>query len=42
MTTQSKNNNLDYLTDPIFRNINRLFVRLFKKSNDDPMTRFLW
>ena len=35
-TTQTKNNNLDYLTDPTFRNINRLFVLSFKNSNDDP------
>ena len=26
ITTQPKNNNLDYLIDPTFRNINRLFV----------------
>ena len=25
IATQSKNNNLDYLIDPTFRNINRLF-----------------
>ena len=35
-TTQQKNNNLDYLIDPIFRNINRLFVLSFKNGNDDP------
>ena len=29
-TTQPKNNNLDYLIDPTFRNINRLFVLSFK------------
>ena len=34
ITTQRKNNNLDYLTDPIFRNINRLFVLLIKNRND--------
>ena len=33
--TQTKNNNLDYLTDPTFRNINRLFVLSFKNGNDD-------
>ena len=27
ITTQTKNNNLDYLIDPIFRNINRLYFR---------------
>ena len=26
ITAQPKNNNLDYLIDPTFRNINRLFV----------------
>ena len=34
ITTQRKNNNLDYLIDPIFRNINRLFVLLIKNRND--------
>ena len=36
ITTQTKSNNLDYLIDPIFRNINRLFVISFKNGNDDP------
>ena len=36
ITTQPKNNNLDYLIDPTFRNINRLFVLLFKNSHNDP------
>ena len=36
ITTQSKNNNLDYLIDPTFRNINRLFVLSFKNGDDDP------
>ena len=34
---QPKNNSLYYLIDPIFRNINRLFVLSFKNRNDDPM-----
>ena len=34
-TTQTKDNNLDYLIDPKFRNINRLFVLSFKNDNDD-------
>ena len=34
--TQLQNNNLYYLIDPNFRNINRLFVLLFKNGNDDP------
>ena len=34
--TQPKNNNLDYLINPTFRNINRLFVLSFKNGNNDP------
>ena len=36
ITIQKTANNLDYLTDPTFRNINRLFVLSFKNGNDDP------
>ena len=36
ITTQTKNNNLDYLIHPILRNINRLFVLSFKYGDDDP------
>ena len=36
ITTQPKNNNLDYLIDPTLRNINRLFVLSFKNGNNDP------
>ena len=36
ITTQTKNNNLDYLIDPTFRNINSLFVLSFKNGNNDP------
>ena len=36
ITTQPKKNKWDYLIDPIFRNINRLFVLLSKNGNDDP------
>ena len=36
ITTQPKNNNLDYLIDPTFRSINRLFVLSFKNGNNDP------
>ena len=32
-TTQPKNDNLDYLIHPTFRNINRLFVLSFKDAN---------
>ena len=35
-TTQPKNNNLDYLIDPTFRNIYRLFAFSFKNGTDDP------
>ena len=38
ITQQPKNNNLDYLIDPTFRNINRLFVLSFK--NDPTMKSF--
>ena len=41
ITTQPKNNNLEYLIDPTFRNINRLF-RLFvlsSKNGDNDPTR---
>ena len=34
--TQRKINNLDYLIDPTFRNIDKLFVLSFKNGNDDP------
>ena len=37
ITTQPEKNNLDYLIDPAFRNINRLFVLSFKNGNSDPM-----
>ena len=36
ITTEAKNNNLDYLIDPTFRNINRMFVLSFKNNDDDP------
>ena len=31
MTIQNNNNNLNYLTDPTFTNINRLFVLSFER-----------
>ena len=37
ITTQIKNNNLNYLIDAKSRNINRLFVLSFKNGDDDPM-----
>ena len=33
--TQIRNKNLDYMIDPTFRNINRLFVISFKNGNND-------
>ena len=33
-----KNNNLDYLTDPTLRNINRLIALSFKNGKNDPVT----
>ena len=35
-TAQPKNNNLDYLIDPTFRNIHRLSALSFKNGNNDP------
>ena len=34
MSNQTKNNNLNYLIDPTFTNVNRLFVLLFKNKDD--------
>ena len=38
MTNQTQNNNLNYLIDPTFTKINRLFVLSFK--NEDDRTSF--
>ena len=38
MSNQTKNNNLNYLMDPIFTNVNRLFVLTF--GNEDDRTSF--
>ena len=35
ITTQPKNNNLDYMIDPTFKNFNRLFVLSFKNDDTD-------
>ena len=35
-STQPRNNSLDYMIDPTFRNINRLFVLSFQNHNNDP------
>ena len=34
MSNQNKNNNLNYLIDPTFSNVNRLFVLSFKIEDD--------
>ena len=34
MSTQNKNNNLNYLIDPTFSNVNRLFVLSFENEDD--------
>ena len=34
MTIQKKNNNLNYLMDPTFTNVNRLFVLSFARNNN--------
>ena len=35
ITTQPQNNNMDYLIDPTFRNINMLFILSFKSNDND-------
>ena len=39
MSNQTKNNNLNYLIDPTFANVNRLFVLSFE--NEEDRTSFL-
>ena len=34
MSNQTKNNNLNYLIDPTFTNVNRLFVLSFENEDD--------
>ena len=34
MSNQAKNNNLNYLIDPTFSNVNRLFVLSFENEDD--------
>ena len=41
ITTQTKNNNLDYLIYPTFRNFNRLFALSFKNGDYDPTRNYL-
>ena len=43
LTRQPRNNNLDYMVDPTFRNINRFFVFSFKngdKSATNPSNKY--
>ena len=42
MTVQPQNNNLNYLIDPTFTNVNRLFVLSFSRNNlsDDKRDSF--
>ena len=35
MSVQSNNNNLNYLIDPTFTNVNRLFVLSFERIEED-------
>ena len=35
MTVQSNNNNLNYLIDPTFTNVNRLFVLPFERIEEN-------
>ena len=42
MTIQPQNNNLNYLIDPIFTNVNRLFVLLFTRHNEGDNRDSLW
>ena len=34
MSNQTKNNNFNYLIDPTFTNVNKLFILSFKNEND--------
>ena len=40
MSNKTENNNLNYLTDPTFTNVNRLFVLSFKNEDEDVRTSF--
>ena len=39
MTIQSNNNNLNYLIDPTFTNVNRLFVLSYKRIEENNVER---
>ena len=40
MTIQNNNNNLNYLTDPTFTNVNKLFVLSIKRIEKDCRNSF--
>ena len=40
MIRKPKNNNLDYMADPIFKYINKFFVLSFKIGDGDPTINF--
>ena len=39
MTIQPQNNNLNYLIDPTFTNVNRLFVLSFQRIEEDDIKK---
>ena len=39
MTVQPQNNNLNYLIDPTFTNVNRLFVLSFERIEENNITK---
>ena len=40
MTIQNNNNNLNYLIDPTFANVNRLFVLSFERIEEDNIKKY--
>ena len=40
MSNETENSNLNYLIDPTFTNVNRLFVLPFKNQDEDVRTFF--
>ena len=39
MSVQNNNNNLNYLIDPTFMNVNRLFVLSFERTEEDKIKK---
>ena len=39
MSVQSNNNNLNYLIDPTFTNVNRLFLLSFQRIEEDDIKK---